>query len=121
VPLSVSQEPQSEPASTPGRFNIPKLLEYSGPSFEVRDSIPDSIMLLDYRNTDANADKIARLLSSQSIPFQIERPNQGWRGRVRLIVAIPRNRLEQAEAVLNAAVRASEIEVVQGTDDLRSR
>lgn len=102
-------------------YNITELLQYSGPSLKEQKPMEDGVMLLDYRSTDENARKIATLLSSQSISFHIERPRQGWKGQIRLIVTVPRRLVQQAEAVLGAAARVSAIDVVEGLDGLRSR
>ncbi len=104
----------------PGGYDIRQLLQYSGPSFQEEKPIEDGVMLLDYRSTDENARKIATLLSSQDIPFNLERPKQGWKGRVHLVVTVPRNLVHRAEAVLEAASSASEIDVVGGVDGSRS-
>jgi hypothetical protein len=95
-------------------YDIAELLRYTGPSLQQEKPIEDGVMLLDYRSTDENARKIATLLSSQGIPFDIERPRQGWRGQIRLIVTVPRNLLQKSEAVLNAATRVSAIDIVEG-------
>lgn len=95
-----------------GDYDIGDLLRYSGPNLQEKRPIEDGVMLLDYRSTDENAHRIAILLSSQGIPFNIERPRQGWRGQVYLIVRIPRSLVQHAEAVLGAAVKISAIEVV---------
>ena len=94
-------------------YDIKQLLEYSGPSLEEPAPMPDGVMLVDYRSTDENARKIARLLSAVGIPFHLDRPRQGWRGRVRLIVTVPRSMVQQAEDLLTAAANASEIDLVK--------
>jgi hypothetical protein len=97
-----------------GNYDISELLRYSGPSLKQEKPIEGGVMLLDYRSTDDNARRIAILLSSQGIPFNIERPRQGWKGQVHLIVRVPRNLVQRAEDVLGAAAKVSAIEVVDG-------
>jgi hypothetical protein len=104
-----------------GDYDINELLQYSGPSLREQEPMGDGVMLLDYRSTDENERKIAILLSSQGIPFHIERPRQGWKGQIHLIVTVPRGLVQQAEAVLGAAARVSAIDVVEGLDGPRSR
>lgn len=81
----------------------------------------EGVGLLDYRNTDDNERKICILLSSQSIPFHIERPKFGWSGsKIRMIVTVPWNQCTRAESILAAAAKASVLEAVKGAEGLSS-
>lgn len=103
-------------------YDIPKLLAYEGPSLRQEGPMADGFILLAYRNTDENERNVSTLLSSQSIPFHIERPKPGWKGRpIRMEVTVPRDRRREAEAVLSAGSRAGVIDVVEGLNDLLSR
>jgi hypothetical protein len=103
-------------------YDIPRLLEYKGPSLRQKKPMEGGVILLDYRNSDENERNVSTLLSSKSIPFHIERPEPGWKGRsIRMEVTVPRERSREAEAVLSAGARAGAIEVVEGFNDLLSR
>jgi hypothetical protein len=93
-------------------YDIKQLLAYSGPSLEEPAPMADGVMLVDYLNTEENARKIATLLSATGIPFHLDRLRQGWKGRVRLIVTVPRSMVQQAEDLLTAAANVSEIDLV---------
>jgi hypothetical protein len=98
---------------------IRHLLAYAGRSFRQEQPVADGIALFDYRNTDDNDRKISTLLSSQSIPFHIERRGQGWTGpRVRMVVTVPVEHHRQADDMLRAAAKASILEIVEGTEGL---
>ena len=102
--------------------DIGRLLTYDGPSLQQQQPIADGFVLLGYRNTDQNERNISILLSAQGIPFRIERPKPGWKGRnIRLEVTLPRARRDQALALLSAGVRAGKIEEIEGFRDLLSR
>ena len=106
----------------PEEYDIARLLAYRGPSLRQEEPMEDGVTLLAYRNTDENERNASTLLSSQGIPFRIERPEPGWKGQnVRLEVTVPRNRSREAQAVLSAGVRAGVMEEVQGFKDLLSR
>lgn len=101
---------------------VGRLLEYDGPSCSQGEPIVDGITYLDYRNTNENEHNIATLLSSQGIPFCIERPKLGWSGtQIRMLVTIPRSERQRGEALLRAAVQASLLEIVKGSEGLASR
>jgi hypothetical protein len=100
-------------------YDIERLLEYVGPSFRHAEPMKDGTSLLDYRNTDENERNISLLLSSQSIPFHIERPQ--IRNQIRMVVTIPKDLSERAEKLLAAAARSSAVDVVRGLEGLRSR
>ena len=75
--------------------------------------------ILDYRNSDANERSISTLLSSQGVPFHIERPAGGWsQPTLRLFVTVPREHLATATALLLSAARASAVERVEGLEGL---
>ena len=99
------------------RYDIDQMLVYNGPSYRHAEPIKDGIALLDYRNTDDNERKISTLLSSQSIPFHIERRGHGWTGTpVRMIVTVLAEQHLKANAILRAAANASVLESVEGTE-----
>ena len=103
-------------------YDIPRLLEYKGPSLRQKEPMEGGVILLDYRNTDENEGNVSTLLSSQGIPFHIERPEPGWKGQnIRMQVTVPQERSREAEAVLSAGAQAGAIEVVVGFKDLLSR
>jgi hypothetical protein len=106
-----------EPRPFDGR--IPELLQYRGPSTR-QDRPPEGgVAILDYRNSDANERSISALLSSQGVPFHIERPARGWsQPRLRLVVTVPRAHLATATALLSSAARASALERVEGLEGL---
>ncbi|MGH2397100.1 MAG: hypothetical protein ACRDFW_08950 [bacterium] len=113
---------ESEPESAPDKARILELLEYSGPSSRQSQAVEDGVALIDYRDTDENERNISKLLSSQGIPFHIERPTGLVRRKeVRMAVTVPRDRLQQAEQLLSSAAEASVLEIVEGTQDLLSR
>jgi hypothetical protein len=115
----MSNEDQWQNGSNPNDYDIAHLLEYGGPSLRQQEPIEDGVSILDYRNTDENERNISVLLSSQGIPFRIERPQLGWTGtRVRMVVTFPRSQYQQATAVLTAAARASAVDIVEGTEGL---
>ncbi len=118
--MSYNKQSEDEPISTD--LDIIHLLQYNGPSFMQQNPITNGVTLLDYRNTDENERNISLLLSSQGIPFQIERPKYGWTGtRIRMIVTVPRSKLQQAEAILSAAAQSLVVDVVEGTEGLFTR
>ena len=103
-------------------YDITRLLQYAGPSLRQQEPIADGVSLLDYRNSDENERNISILLSSQGIPFNIERPKLGWTGtQIRMVVTIPKSQTRQAEAILTAATQAKVVEIVEGTEGLYSR
>jgi hypothetical protein len=117
--MNYIEQLQDEPI--PEDFDITQLLKYNGPSFRRQDTITEGVSLLDYRNTDENEQHISILLSSQSIPFHIERPKYGWTGtQIRMIVTVPRSQCRRAESILAAAAKASILDAVEGTEGLYS-
>ena len=77
--------------------------------------------ILDYRNSWMRTQRsISALLSSQGVPFHIERPAGGWsQPTLRLFVTVPREHLATATALLlSSAARASALERVQGLEGL---
>jgi hypothetical protein len=114
------KSPNAEPAESD--FDIASLLDYGGPSLREEAPIPDGIALMDFRDTDANERNITVLLSSQGIPFCIERPKYGWTGtKIRMRVVVPGTRYQQANAILAAAAKALAVDVVAGAEGLYSR
>ena len=102
-------------------FDVKALLQYRGPDWR-RQMIDDGVTLHDYRGTDENERNIATLLSSQGIPFAIERPQFGWTGtHPRLLVTVPQTELDRAIAVLSAGVEASVVARAEGSEGLYSR
>ena len=98
------------------------MLAYAGPSFRQTEPIAEGLALFGYRNTDDNERKISTLLSSQSIPFHMERRGHGWTGApVRMIVTVVVEHHLEADAILRAAADASVLEIVEGTEGLRYR
>jgi hypothetical protein len=117
----MESEEQSKPDQGHFEYDIARLLEYNGPGFRQKEPIADGVSLFDYVNTDENERNISILLSSQGIPFNIERPEHGWAGvKTRLILTVPRTRQPQAEAILSAAVEQSVVEKGEGTEGLIS-
>lgn len=112
--------PDAEPARSD--FDIASLLLYGGPSLREEAPIPDGIALMDFRDTDANERNITMLLSSQGIPFCIERPKYGWTGtNIRMRVVVPDTLYQQANAILAAAAKALAVDVVAGAEGLYPR
>jgi hypothetical protein len=101
---------------------IGSLLAFGGASTRRREPIEDSVVLIDYRNTAMNERRIDALLSSQGIPFHIEPPGEpGMNEESRLALLVPRERHEEAAALLSLAAGESALEVVEGTGDLLQR
>lgn len=118
----MNKEEPLEPVAISGDYDITHLLKYTGPILQKQEPIAEGVDLLDYRNTDENERNISILLSSQGIPFNIERPKLGWRGtQIRMIVTVHRNQCRQAEAILNAAANVGAVDIVEGTEGLYSR
>lgn len=102
-------------------LDVHALLQYGGPDSR-RQTIEDGVALYDYRGTDDNERTIATLLSSQAIPFAIERPRFGWTGtHPRLLLTVRRADLDRAQAVLRAAEEASVIVRAEGSEGILSR
>jgi hypothetical protein len=100
---------------------IRRLLAYDGPSLR-QETIEKGLTIADYRNSAENERNIARLLSSKGIPFHLERPQAGFPGRqIRIYLTVPEDRYEETNAILNAAVKAGALEILEGTEDLISR
>jgi hypothetical protein len=117
----MGSEEQSKPDQGQFKYDIARLLEYSGPSFQQKEPIVDGISLFDYPSTEENERNISTLLSSQGIPFNIERPEYGWTGtQTRLVLIVPRIQCSQAEAILSAAVAQSAVDIAEGTEGLIS-
>jgi hypothetical protein len=118
--LGSEKSPNAEPAGSD--FDIPSLLGYGGPSLRDEAPIADGIALMDFRDTDANERNITVLLSSQGIPFNMERPKYGWTGtKIRMRVVVPGTQYRQANAILAAAAKALAVDVVAGAEGLYSR
>lgn len=100
-------------------YDFPKLLKYPGPSYRLDAPPPAAVSLLDFRNSDRNERNIAILLSSQSIPFHIDRPQAGWsQPKLRMIVMVPPESAGRAQALLMAAAEQSLVDVVEGIQGL---
>jgi hypothetical protein len=98
---------------------IAELLRYQGPSTRQERPMENWVGILDYRNSDENERNISVLLSSQKVPFHIERPDKGWsQPKLRLIVTVPREHLETATVLLSSAVEASAVERIEGLEGL---
>jgi len=114
--------PQPESNFEFSKEQISQLLEYTGPSSRLRKKPADGVTFIDYRNTVANEKNIGLLLSSQGIPFYIERPKgRIHRRELRLAVTVPKENREATEQLLASAVAAAVVERVEGIDDLRTR
>jgi len=60
-----------------------------------------------------------RLLSARGVPFHLERPTGHWSGtRERLIVTVPPDREQEAQALLAAASDAGLLERADGANGL---
>ena len=113
---------EPEPESTFDKTRITELLQYSGPSSRLSTPIEDGVTFIDYRDTDNNEKNIDLLLSSQNIPFYIERPTgRAKRREIRMAVTVPRDKRQQADQLLSSAADASVLERVEGTADLLRR
>jgi hypothetical protein len=100
---------------------IGRLLAYDGPSLR-QERIEKGLTIADYRNSDENERNITRLLSSRGIPFHLERPQSGLPGRqIRMYLTIPEDLYGETKTILEAAVSAGVLEIVEGTNDLISR
>lgn len=98
---------------------LEKLLQFRGLSLRRKELLPSDVSILDYRNSDSNEHHISTLLSSQGIPFHIDRPQVGWsQSRLRLIVSVPRELLDSVQALLAAAAKGGAIEAVEGVQGL---
>ncbi len=105
----------SDPSNSAMHYDVEQLLRYRGPSLRREQLLPSDVSILDYRNSDRNEHHISTLLSSQGIPFHIDRPQKGWsQSKLRLIVSVPREFLDSAQALLTAATTAGAIEEVEG-------
>ncbi len=100
-------------------YDIPRLLHFDGPSTR-SDAVGDTwVTILDYSNTDANERAASILLSSQGIPFRIDRPVAGWsQPKVRLYITVPRERLDKATALLAAGAEQSALDRIEGSKGL---
>lgn len=99
--------------------DIVRLLRFEGPSTR-SDTVGDTwVTILDYRNTDANERAASILLSSQGIPFRIDRPGAGWsQPKLRLYIIVPRERLDEATALLAAGAEQAALDRIEGTKGL---
>jgi hypothetical protein len=112
----------SDGREQPASYDIAELLQFRGPILRLPELTEEAVSILDYRNTEENERNISKLLSSQNIPFAIERPTHGWSGSdLRMTVTVPRSLCFKAEAILSAGVAASALEIVEGMDGLRIR
>lgn len=120
-PVCKKEQPMSEDEQTGRQDAIERLLTYDGPSLR-QERIEKGLIIADYRNSDENERNITKLLSSQGVPFHLERPQSGLPGReIRMYLTIPEDRYEEAKAILEAAVSAGVVEIIEGTEDLISR
>jgi len=116
--MNNSDRPSNHNASAT-HYDVVKLLQYRGPSLRREQLLPSDVSILDYRNSDQNERHISTLLSSQGIPFHLDRPQKGWsQSKLRLSVSVPREFLDSAQALLTAATKAGAIEVVEGLQGL---
>ncbi len=100
-------------------YNIQSLLEYNGPSTRTENIDQSWITILDYKSTDENERVVALLLSSQGVPFRIDRPAPGWsQPQLQLYVIVPRDRLDDATAILAAATEQALLERLEGQDGM---
>ncbi|HEY8204611.1 MAG TPA: hypothetical protein VIF81_07790 [Pyrinomonadaceae bacterium] len=101
-------------------YDIPSLLEFSGPSTRLADPITDGLALIGFRSTDQNEMNISLLLSSQAIPFYM-RQEKGWGGvEKQLLLVVPNDRQQDAMDVLNAAAEEGALELAEGMEGLTS-
>lgn len=116
--MNDSDRPSGHSASTT-QYDVGKLLQYRGPSQRREQLLPSDVSILDYRNSDQNERNIATLLSSQGIPFHLDRPQKGWsQSKLRLSVSVPLPFLAVAQALLAAAAKAGAVEPVEGLQGL---
>lgn len=109
-------------SSSPCAYDIGRLLQYDGPSLRVDSPIEDGLEIISYRDSDENVRHLTALLSSQGIRFYLKRSRRGWTGLwPRMILIVPANRYPEAAVLLQAAVEASVLDVVDGPEGLYSR
>lgn len=113
--------PRGHNTSQP-QYNIKQLLLYNGPSSRLNKPFANSINIIDYKNSDQNEKVISVLLSSQKIPFYLDRPEKkGWsETHIRMILAVHENYLEIVQSILKAAKKESFLETVEGMEGLIS-
>jgi hypothetical protein len=106
--------------SQPKTFDIPRLLNFGGPSTRKQEPIADGMALIGFRSTDQNETNISLLLSSQGIPFYM-RQDAGWGGTERhMFLVVPTDHYQDAIAVLKAAAKADRVELAEGHEGLLS-
>ena len=115
----MAEEDLTSPDSN--RFDIVQMLQYQGESFRQQNAITDGLTFIDYRNSDQNEHNISCLLSSQAIPFHIERPKLGWSGtQIRMLLTVPRSQKAIAKKILDTGVSKGVIEIVEGMEGFTS-
>jgi hypothetical protein len=116
--MSHNDTQSSQPQRT---YDIPLLLTYDGPTSRQEEPLPGGIALIGYRDTDENERNIDLILSSQRLPFNLERNKQLQRdANFRMTVVVPESQLSDALAILAAATDAGAVEAVEGTKGLIS-
>lgn len=104
---------------TPWKYDASKMLEYEGPSSRQEVQVADSIALADLANTDENDELVDILLSSETIPFFVDRPKGGWSGTARrMLISVPKNRYQETISILTAAIKAKVLESVPDDEGL---
>jgi hypothetical protein len=98
--------------TSPAKYDIDHLLRYQGPILHEKELSGDTSIILDYRSSDENEHNVSLLLSSQGINFAVVRPPEGWRKGTRMVVTVPKERYDEAQAVLAAAAALSVLDVV---------
>lgn len=105
----------------PGKHEMEALLAFTGTSTRLRQPVEDGVVLIDFRDTDENERRIDALLSSQGIPFHLERAAYELHKRIRLDLTLPRENYAEAAELLKRAVEFSLLDTVAGISDLLSR
>jgi hypothetical protein len=120
--MSGKRKTSGSASASPTSYDIAALLRYEGPSTRMDGPIENGIETIDYRDSEKNLRHLTALLSSQGIPFYLERPRRRWSGLwPRMILSLPAERYPEAAVLLQAAVAASALDVVEGSEGLYSR
>jgi hypothetical protein len=106
--------------SQPKAYDVSSLLNFSGPSTRRYETMTHGLPLIGFRSTDRNEINIARLLSSQAIPFYL-RQEKGWGETERqMLLVVATDRQQEAMAVLKAAADMGALDLAEGLDGLIS-
>jgi hypothetical protein len=109
-------------SETISKAEIEKLLAFSGASTRLRQPLEGGVLVIDFRDTDTNEQRLDALLSSQGIPFYLERASDfALHKAIRLDLTLPKEKYADAAPLLKRATELALLEVVTGIGDLISR